>query len=74
MHGDLAGDAGAQLGDVADDPDGATSLPEAVEHALRPDYDPAGEFEFGLSLILDGLRPDESHLNAAVAPSTSQGD
>ena len=69
----------AELDEVAgamqrDLPDDHPYLAEAVEHALRPDYDPAGEFEFGLSLILDGLRPDESHLNAAVAPSTSQGD
>ena len=26
-----------------------------VEHALKPDYDYAEEFEFGLDLILDGL-------------------
>ena len=26
-----------------------------VEHALKPDYDYALEFEFGLDLILDGL-------------------
>ena len=27
--------------------------------ALRPGYDYAAEFEFGLSLILDALHPDE---------------
>jgi len=27
-----------------------------VEHALKPDYDYAKEFEFGLDLILDGLQ------------------
>ncbi|WP_433567196.1 TetR/AcrR family transcriptional regulator [Nocardia sp. CA-151230] len=26
-----------------------------VDHALRPDYDHTGEFDFGLDLILDGL-------------------
>jgi hypothetical protein len=26
-----------------------------VEHVLRPGYDYANEFEFGLDLILDGL-------------------
>ena len=26
-----------------------------VQHILRPGYDYAGEFEFGLDLILDGL-------------------
>jgi AcrR family transcriptional regulator len=30
-----------------------------TEHALRPGYDYADEFEFGLSLILDALHPDE---------------
>ncbi|QFU92778.1 TetR/AcrR family transcriptional regulator [Amycolatopsis sp. YIM 10] len=29
-----------------------------TEHVLRPGYEYAGEFEFGLSLILDALRPD----------------
>ncbi|MFF8955613.1 TetR/AcrR family transcriptional regulator [Streptomyces sp. NPDC014894] len=32
-----------------------------TEHALRPGYDPGHEFAFGLSLILDALRPDEAH-------------
>lgn len=31
----------------------------AVEHALRPGYDYADEFGFGLNLILDALHPDE---------------
>jgi AcrR family transcriptional regulator len=35
-----------------------------VEHALKPGYDYADEFEFGLDLILDGL---ESVRRAAVA-------
>ena len=26
-----------------------------IEHALKPGYDYAEEFEFGLNLILDGL-------------------
>ena len=30
-----------------------------TEHALRPGYDYGDEFDFGLSLILDALRPDE---------------
>jgi len=30
-----------------------------TEHALKPGYDYAEEFGFGLSLILDALRPDE---------------
>ncbi|MQA07396.1 MAG: TetR family transcriptional regulator [Pseudonocardiaceae bacterium] len=30
-----------------------------TEHALRPGYDYAAEFEFGLSLILDALHADE---------------
>ncbi|RBM16471.1 TetR family transcriptional regulator [Prauserella sp. PE36] len=31
----------------------------ATEHALKPGYDYADEFEFGLTLILDALQPDE---------------
>ncbi|MEU5976790.1 TetR/AcrR family transcriptional regulator [Streptomyces sp. NPDC047315] len=31
----------------------------AAEHALRPGYDHADEFDYGLDLILDALRPDE---------------
>ncbi|MFF2846514.1 TetR/AcrR family transcriptional regulator [Streptomyces sp. NPDC058001] len=31
----------------------------ATEHALKPGYDYADEFPFGLTLILDALRPDE---------------
>jgi AcrR family transcriptional regulator len=31
----------------------------AVEHALKPGYDYADEFVFGLALILDALHPDE---------------
>ncbi|WP_246186750.1 TetR/AcrR family transcriptional regulator C-terminal domain-containing protein [Microlunatus speluncae] len=30
-----------------------------TEHALRPGYDYAAEFDYGLDLILDALRPDE---------------
>jgi AcrR family transcriptional regulator len=30
-----------------------------ADHALRPDYAYADEFEFGLTLILDALHPDE---------------
>ncbi|MFP8963337.1 TetR/AcrR family transcriptional regulator [Streptomyces nanhaiensis] len=32
----------------------------AAEHVLGPGYDYAGEFGFGLALILDGLHPDET--------------
>lgn len=32
----------------------------ATEHALKPGYDHAGEFTFGLDLILDALHPDEA--------------
>ncbi|WP_415953999.1 TetR/AcrR family transcriptional regulator C-terminal domain-containing protein [Streptomyces sp. KLOTTS4A1] len=31
----------------------------ATEHVLRPGYDYADEFAFGLTVILDALRPDE---------------
>ncbi|UJW32195.1 TetR/AcrR family transcriptional regulator [Saccharothrix sp. AJ9571] len=31
-----------------------------TEHALKPGYDYGDEFEFGLSLILDALEPDEA--------------
>jgi len=31
-----------------------------TEYALRPGYDYADEFQFGLSLILDALHPDEA--------------
>jgi AcrR family transcriptional regulator len=34
-------------------------LTEVIEYVLRPGYDYADEFEFGLSLILDALHPDE---------------
>ncbi|MEV0175877.1 TetR/AcrR family transcriptional regulator [Streptomyces sp. NPDC050803] len=32
----------------------------ATEHVLRPGYDYADEFTYGLTLILDALRPDET--------------
>ncbi|MEU6183677.1 TetR/AcrR family transcriptional regulator [Streptomyces coeruleorubidus] len=32
----------------------------ATEHVLKPGYDYAGEFTFGLTLILDALHPDEA--------------
>ncbi|MEU0250486.1 TetR/AcrR family transcriptional regulator C-terminal domain-containing protein [Streptomyces sp. NPDC006235] len=32
----------------------------ATEHVLKPGYDYAGEFAFGLTLILDALHPDEA--------------
>ncbi|SDU80529.1 TetR/AcrR family transcriptional regulator [Jiangella alkaliphila] len=46
---------------LADLPGGAyPHLTEVItEHALRPGYDYAAEFDFGLALILDALRPDE---------------
>lgn len=56
----------AELGEIADDilrdlpTDAYPHLTELIaEHALRPGYDYADEFEFGLSLILDALHPDE---------------
>ncbi|PSK85046.1 TetR family transcriptional regulator [Murinocardiopsis flavida] len=56
----------AELDDIADGilsalPTGThPHLAELItEHASRPGYDYAAEFEFGLSLILDALRPDE---------------
>ncbi|MFD0318259.1 TetR/AcrR family transcriptional regulator [Streptomyces flavalbus] len=56
----------AELHDVADamlramPPDTYPHLAElATEHALKPGYDYADEFAFGLALILDALGPDE---------------
>jgi AcrR family transcriptional regulator len=48
-------------GDILRDlpPDAHPYLTEMVEHVLRPGYDYADEFEFGLALILDALHPDE---------------
>lgn len=34
-------------------------LAELIEHTLRPGHEQPDEFEFGLSLILDALQPDE---------------
>jgi AcrR family transcriptional regulator len=43
-------------GILQDLPDGLPYLTEMiVEHALRPGYDHAGEFDYGLDLILDAL-------------------
>lgn len=56
----------AEIEEVAGDivrgmPEGAYPyLAEAAEHALGPGYDYADEFAFGLTLILDALRPDEA--------------
>ncbi|MFJ4979767.1 TetR/AcrR family transcriptional regulator [Streptomyces coeruleorubidus] len=51
--------AGAILRDMpADTYPHLTEL--ATEHVLKPGYDYAGEFAFGLTLILDALRPDEA--------------
>ncbi|WP_020670054.1 TetR/AcrR family transcriptional regulator [Amycolatopsis nigrescens] len=57
----------AELDEIADDilrdlpADAYPHLTELItEHALRPGYDYADEFEFGLSLILDALHPDEN--------------
>ncbi len=55
-------DVGAVAGGIlAALPGGAyPHLTELItEHALRPGYDYAAEFDFGLALILDALRPDE---------------
>lgn len=56
------GDVEAVAGGILDGlPDGAyPHLTEVItEHALRPGYDYAAEFDFGLALILDALHPDE---------------
>lgn len=57
----------AELGEVAGailDEMPADAYPHltelATEHALKPGYDYADEFTFGLTLILDALHPDES--------------
>ncbi|MFJ8469547.1 TetR/AcrR family transcriptional regulator [Streptomyces swartbergensis] len=51
--------AGAILRDMpADTYPHLTEL--ATEHVLKPGYDYADEFAFGLTLILDALRPDEA--------------
>ncbi|MBO8186473.1 TetR/AcrR family transcriptional regulator C-terminal domain-containing protein [Streptomyces sp. DW4-2] len=51
--------AGAILRDMpADTYPHLTEL--ATEHALKPGYDYADEFAFGLTLILDALHPDEA--------------
>ncbi|MFJ8148620.1 TetR/AcrR family transcriptional regulator [Streptomyces sp. NPDC096048] len=51
--------AGAILRDMpADTYPHLTEL--ATEHVLKPGYDYAGEFTFGLALILDALHPDEA--------------
>ncbi|NEW41454.1 TetR/AcrR family transcriptional regulator [Nocardia cyriacigeorgica] len=56
----------AELDDVAADilhaapTDAYPHLSELItDHALRPDYTYADEFDFGLTLILDALHPDE---------------
>ena len=56
-----------ELDEVADDilrdlpTDAYPHLTELItEYALRPGYDYADEFQFGLSLILDALHPDEA--------------
>ncbi|MEU0086243.1 TetR/AcrR family transcriptional regulator [Streptomyces sp. NPDC006274] len=50
--------AGALLSEMP--ADAYPHLTELVtEHALRPGYDYADEFTFGLALILDALHPDE---------------
>ena len=56
----------AEIDEIADgilqDPaaDSYPHLTELItEHALKPGYDYADEFEYGLTLILDALRPDE---------------
>ncbi|QBJ98467.1 TetR family transcriptional regulator [Rhodococcus sp. ABRD24] len=35
-----------------------------TEHALRPDYNYGDDFEFGLGLILEALRPDEARVES----------
>ncbi|MFF0451365.1 TetR/AcrR family transcriptional regulator [Streptomyces sp. NPDC004609] len=56
-HNELDDIAGTILREVPTDTH--PHLTELItEHALQPGYDPADEFEFGLSLILDALHPD----------------
>ncbi|MEU0217815.1 TetR/AcrR family transcriptional regulator C-terminal domain-containing protein, partial [Streptomyces sp. NPDC006265] len=51
--------AGAIVRDMP--PDTYPHLTElATEHVLKPGYDYADEFTFGLTLILDALHPDEA--------------
>jgi AcrR family transcriptional regulator len=59
-------------GDIQRDlsPDAYPHLAEMVEYALKPEYDHADEFEFGLALILDALRPDEF----AASPGSTPDD
>jgi AcrR family transcriptional regulator len=40
----------------------------STEHIMRPDYDFAVEFQFGLDLILEGLHPDETPTDKNLAP------
>jgi AcrR family transcriptional regulator len=55
---ELDEDAGAILSEMP--ADAYPHLTELVtEHALKPGYDYADEFTFGLTLILDALHPDE---------------
>jgi AcrR family transcriptional regulator len=41
-----------------------------VEHALKPGYDYAEEFEFGLDLILDGLEEPKRNARKPIAPGS----
>ena len=43
-----------------------------TDYALRPDYSYADEFEFGLALILDALRPDVRPSRRRTSPSRSE--
>ncbi|MFI7061319.1 TetR/AcrR family transcriptional regulator C-terminal domain-containing protein [Kribbella sp. NPDC050124] len=55
-------DVGEVAGDILRDlpADTYPHLTEVItQHALAPDYDYTAEFDFGLSLILDALQPDE---------------
>ena len=55
-------DASTDMSEMADrmlEPFPADTYPHLVEfitdHAMKPDYDYGGEFEYGLDLVLDGL-------------------
>lgn len=44
------------------------------EHVMRPGYNYADEFEFGLDLLLDGLERNRTERAARITPPTRQGE
>ncbi|MGW0663375.1 TetR/AcrR family transcriptional regulator [Streptodolium elevatio] len=70
---ELAEVAGAIFDDMA--ADAYPHLTElATQHALKPGYDYGDEFAFGLTLILDALRPDETAGGTADGPAGEATD